>query len=117
MSAARVAAIREAMPGRIAKGSALLTSTDPMWPEHVDILDLEIDSCRSCVLGQLYSDYDEGIAALFGIGEDPYQDRGKHVEHGFLVERWDMDYDEREQLVTEATIAWVAEIRRLRGED
>jgi hypothetical protein len=116
MSAARVAAIREAIPGRVAKGSTLLSRLNPWWFHQVDPDRLDLDSCSHCVLGQLFGEYDRGIQALFRDVEDrdQYADHGPHVEHGFFVENWDTDYEERQSLTEYLAMVWILRIRRLR---
>jgi hypothetical protein len=50
------------MPERVANGIAYLNKNDPGWQERVDLSELNIDSCRDCVLGQLYGDFLSGIS-------------------------------------------------------
>ena len=40
---------------RVAKGAALLDAEQPGWADRIDLDELELESCRHCVLGQLFS--------------------------------------------------------------
>lgn len=40
----------------------------PNWPDRINTRMLDLSTCGSCVLGQLYGHYDHGIAALHVAG-------------------------------------------------
>jgi hypothetical protein len=46
-----------------AAGAALLDARGP-WADRIDLVRLDMASCRDCVLGQLYGWYSSGRAAL-----------------------------------------------------
>jgi hypothetical protein len=48
---------------RVAKGAALLDAKRPGWFKKIDWRHLRIDSCESCVIGQLFN-----LAETGGIG-------------------------------------------------
>lgn len=52
----RIEVAREAAAEAVKRGAALLDTCMPNWVERVDILDLDVSSCQSCVLGQVYAD-------------------------------------------------------------
>lgn len=54
---------------RVAAGAALLDSEQPGWDQRVTLDTLEISSCTSCVLGQLYGNVSTGYG-VFGIDDD-----------------------------------------------
>jgi hypothetical protein len=63
---------------RVAAGAALLDQRDPDWWRAIRPADLDIGSCCSCVLGQLFGDYDVGMAEV-GITEDEDADLGFNI--------------------------------------
>ena len=44
----------------IKNGIKLLNKKYPGWQEKIDIDTLNLKSCTECILGQLYSDFDNG---------------------------------------------------------
>lgn len=46
--------LETAMRERVEKGAAFLDKHYPGWWEHIDLGTLEISSCTTCVLGQVY---------------------------------------------------------------
>jgi hypothetical protein len=54
---------------RVARGAALLDEGVPGWAERIDLTELELASCYSCVLGQLFAlEYDAEDGSPFGAG-------------------------------------------------
>ena len=76
---------------RAEKGAALLDERLPGWRTQIDVDGLELRWCSACVLGQLFGDYDRGVAAL---GLTKQEER----EYGFWVPR--------ESWYTRLTEAW-----------
>lgn len=66
---------------RVAAGVALLDSLDSEWVRKIDLPTLDVSSLGSCVLGQVYDDYSEGLVAL-GYEAD---DEQAAIEHGFSM--------------------------------
>ena len=48
----------------IDNGIAALDDNAPNWREHIDKDQLDMSSCRHCVLGQLYGDFADGLRDL-----------------------------------------------------
>ncbi len=77
---------------RVRRGAALLDEKRPGWWRDIDLGRLDIDSCSTCILGQIgggkYGAYTSAMSEL-GLGD--YED----VEYGFdgdypgaLTEAW-----------------------------
>lgn len=49
-----------AYKARIAKGMALLDERAPGWESRINLDKLDLKSCTTCVLGQLFGDYSAG---------------------------------------------------------
>lgn len=49
---------------RVASGAYMLDIFSPGWREKIDLARLDIRSCTSCVLGQVFGDYECGMKAL-----------------------------------------------------
>jgi hypothetical protein len=49
---------------RIERGMRLLDELEPGWRERVDLGRLDMSSCLTCILGQLYGDYTQGLSEL-----------------------------------------------------
>ena len=49
---------------RVARGAALLDEKMPGWYKRIDLGSLHMSSCHACILGQLYTEYSLGVAAL-----------------------------------------------------
>jgi hypothetical protein len=93
---------------RVARGAALLDQLVPHWAYVIDPELLQLDSCGSCVLGQLYGDYLEAysaIQALPGKGGTHYgfditasELRGlRHANYSILTDAWREAISERIQ--------------------
>lgn len=55
---------------RVQAGAELLDREEPGWEQRIDVRELDLqDACR-CILGQLYGDYDDGIALIHLPDED-----------------------------------------------
>jgi hypothetical protein len=54
---------------RVSNGVALLDERVANWRDRVCVGSLWIESADTCVLGQIYGDYDIGIEALNILGE------------------------------------------------
>ena len=70
----------EMLAKRVAQGAALLDQEKPNWFEEINLGKLEMGSCKDCILGQLYSNYDEGADVLFGQWSVE-----KNNSHGFTI--------------------------------
>jgi len=51
---------------RIERGAALLDDKVPGWQDKIDLATLDMSNCANCVVGQVYGDYDLGLAELDG---------------------------------------------------
>jgi len=49
---------------RVERGAALLSERRPDWYWNVNLSDLDIQSLKRCVLGQLYGGYNVGLSEL-----------------------------------------------------
>ena len=72
---------------RVLAGARLLDEQCPKWEKDIDLERLEMDSCRRCILGQLFGDYNNGKLALglitgavFGFNEVGSEDVMKFPE-------------------------------------
>lgn len=54
--------IHKRLRGPVAK----LNKVKPGWQEHININTLNMQSYKSCILGQLYDSYDTGSATVYG---------------------------------------------------
>lgn len=55
---------------RVSRAAKFLDENTPGWAYKVRLRDLDIASCSNCVLGQLFGEYDEGMALLGLYGDD-----------------------------------------------
>ena len=46
------------------EGAALLDKRLPKWHRRINMEQLDIGGCKDCILGQLFSRYDNGLQAL-----------------------------------------------------
>jgi hypothetical protein len=63
-------------PNSISKAAKLLDEVNPGWADKIDIEKLDFKKSDSCLLGQLYGDYRDGLEELFGDNDDDYEDNG-----------------------------------------
>jgi hypothetical protein len=93
---------------RVARGAALLDEKRPGWAAEIDLDDLEMGSCFSCVLGQLFGEFADGADELF---PDDWVASEEDVRHGFdapaNLASW-----EANGLYESMDAAWSLEIRR-----
>lgn len=71
----------EEIKASVEKGAQLLDQKKPGWYLKIDIARLEMETCRRCVLGQLYGEYDVGLAHL----HLPYNDYDPGLQFGFSL--------------------------------
>ncbi|HYE80030.1 MAG TPA: hypothetical protein VEI97_18785 [bacterium] len=95
---------------RVARGAALLDEQAPGWAEKVNVGWLDMSYATRCVLGQLYGNYDAGMAVLFPVlGRFVFTRAWKGQAYGFFL------YGPKYGAVTEANYralqeAWVEAI-------
>jgi hypothetical protein len=58
------------LPANVQRGAAFLDEHVPGWRAHVDPYTLDLSYCRQCVLGQVFGDYNDGVALLGLTHED-----------------------------------------------
>lgn len=70
---------------RIDNGAKFLDEVMPGWAGKINTLELNVDSFKNCVLGQLYGSFWEGMRRLGHNPEwhDLYDDDGFCVSNGF----------------------------------
>jgi hypothetical protein len=56
----------------VAIGAALLDTVRPDWASELDLETFDIGSTRCCIIGQLYSSYNYGLAQLVPLTDDNY---------------------------------------------
>lgn len=49
---------------RVRAGIAFLNVVKPGWKKEIDLKRLDLSSGNTCMIGELYGDYDEGIITL-----------------------------------------------------
>lgn len=85
-----------AKPARLAVqlGIEFLDANVPNWREQIDLDRLDLGSCQTCVLGQLFADYDEEQYGQANDWMNPsgFQ-RGSWVLHDWIETHVDPDYD------------------------
>lgn len=67
---------------RVAKGAQLLDQHRPGWRDSIKPQTLNIDSCRDCVLGQVFGSYYVGLVKLWPTNRED----GRYVrpsDYGF----------------------------------
>lgn len=93
----------DTLMARAERGAALLDRDLPDWFMRINTDDLRLQSCFSCVFGQLYVDgyYDEGERRFFGDSDNAGEDA---AAHGFTLGDRDNidDDDDNWPILTEA---------------
>lgn len=90
---------------RIRKGVEMLDGSIPNWYRSIDLGGLNLDSFKSCVIGQLYNgSFWAGLENLFypGVGSDVA------AEYGFYphpLDKWE-NYDEMVELTEAKNVYW-----------
>src|SRR5437868_296234 len=98
---------------KVLRGAALLDREHPGWRDKIDLALLDLSDRCSCILGQIFAFYEEGISALWGI--DTCQFRSDEwiaspayqtvVAHGFSI---DLPYQYHKWRALQE--AWTAEL-------
>lgn len=92
---------------RARRGAELLDRKMPDWANRIDLDNLDMGSCTSCVIGQALGCF--GPAAVEGLGLDWYShDDAWHGFTGGPISE-SVPYGDLEA-------AWAAEVRRRRGD-
>jgi len=50
---------------RVKKGAELLDTAQPNWYEQIELSQLDLSSCKKCILGQMFGDFSDGAEVLF----------------------------------------------------
>lgn len=95
---------------RAKAGATLLDIIRPGWAAEVRPEKLDMYSCHSCVLGQLYGYYSHGAELLFATAGDINVREGQSARAGFVSDR--PDYWETYSRLTKA---WRREIAKRVG--
>jgi hypothetical protein len=69
---------------RVAKGMKVLDKVQPGWHNNIDLQNLKLSWCGSCVLGQLYGRYLEGLSYVSREAGDE-DIRYAPYEYGFTI--------------------------------
>lgn len=64
------------MAPRVHKGIEFLNQKNPGWHQRIDTDKLDINSIHSCILGQLYGSYMDGIYELWPEGDNDAKEYG-----------------------------------------
>jgi len=93
---------------RVMAGAAFLTAIKPKWYKKIDVKELDLQDGGTCVLGEMYGWYEDGLAEL-GISEEQAKVLG-------FTEHSEDDYDD-DEIETEnwfgLTKTWKEVIRKL----
>lgn len=77
---------------RIDNGAKLLDEVMPGWAGKINTLELNVDSFKNCVLGQLYGSFWDGMKQLGYSGtRDVYDEDGFCVSNGFYPATGDLE--------------------------
>ncbi len=99
---------------RARRGAKLLDRKRPGWHKEVKPESLRMQSCYSCVLGQLYGFYFAGLEPVLGrIKTYEKRTRQEH-RHGFILTSDDQSYKTYNEEYEALAEAWKAEILRRR---
>lgn len=83
----------ETMHARVARGAAMLDLEIPGWHDRINTDQLNLESCVSCVFGQLYTGlYDEGEEKFFADFDRPSE---AAAAHGFTLGDQDPNDDDK----------------------
>lgn len=93
----------------VARGAAILDQRIPGWVDKVSLDNLQISSCRSCVLGQLGGNEEGSYSEMLDYLTDADDDSEWPEINGF-----DTDYDEYSY--EDLTASWKALIEQRRAE-
>lgn len=93
---------------RVARGALLLDRTYPNWERRVDMEVFDIESLKSCVLGQVYGDWSVGTKLLaldgdryrqevngFEMTETEYHSENVYLIRDQFAEAWADEVHER----------------------
>lgn len=64
------------LPDRLVSLNAAVARLDshmPNWRDHVNVDDLDMQSCQNCVLGQVFDGYLDGLTVLYGSDIEAYE--------------------------------------------
>jgi hypothetical protein len=75
----------EEIDERVLDGAAMLDEHHPGWAAKIDVDKLCLKDCSSCVLGQVYGDYEDGLQIL---GRGNQYDLGFNMRNGEDEEGW-----------------------------
>ena len=90
---------------RARAGAVLLDAEYPGWAEEIDLDTLDMGDCIECVLGQLYGDYMDGMAALDPAAAESDEEPAWAVDLGFNFGDMATEYSDLDR-------AWRAEITK-----
>lgn len=74
--------LREVLRPRVERGAALLDSTEPYWWKRIED-ELDMSSCRSCVLGQVFGRFFLGVDRCVPAGSGQEAEDLWAFGHGF----------------------------------
>jgi hypothetical protein len=75
----------------VKRGAYWLDEVKPGWVSAIDLVEFDISSGYSCVLGQLFGDYDQGLGFASEHGEYNTEDLWES-RHGFNCDYSNISY-------------------------
>ncbi len=78
------------MRPEVLRGAELLDRVVPGWVNKVDVVKLDLESCSTCILGQVFGDFFIGWVSLFPpqLGKPIWQVGYSPTYYGFNLERY-----------------------------
>lgn len=95
---------------RARRGAKLLDRKKSGWHKKVKPEHLRMQSCYSCVLGQLYGFYFSGLEPIFGRIKSYERRTQKEHRHGFILASDGHNYKTCNEEYEALAEAWKAEI-------
>ena len=91
---------------RVRRGVRFLDKLIPRWRCLIKLDDLNLAFCNTCILGQMFGDYDDGVVGLTGVNKK------LAVQYGLIAPktfRWGSTA--QGEYYRELTQAWQRELR------
>ena len=95
---------------RARRGAKLLDRKRPGWHKKINLETLRMQSCYSCILGQLYGFYFSGLEPILGRIKSYEKRTQKEHRHGFILTSSDQGYKTYNEEYEALAEAWKAEI-------
>lgn len=100
----------------VKRGAYWLDNNYPDWAQRIQLDELEMDDCATCIVGQAIGDFSETVAEAGNVAMYSLEALNWSVENGFDIPDNVEDYAETQYRYRELETLWTEQVKERLGE-